>query len=65
MRQIVQPAFPAPFKVLDAMFWAYSSPPRANVPVTMRWKKKLSLADIAKLVKTTVYNIRKLLMVER
>ena len=58
-----EPRFGAPFNFVAAMRWAYSAPPRENVPRMLVWKAQLSVADIAKLAKTSVAKIKKLLLI--
>ena len=52
--------FNAPFNVTAAMSWLYSVAPRERVPANMRWKKRLSIADVARLVRATPAQIRKM-----
>ena len=50
MKFATGPLFHAPFNVLKAIELYWSAPPRVEVPTQMVYKKKLSIADVAKVV---------------
>ena len=57
--------FHAPFDVMHAMHLLYSAAPRQDLKPRLVWKKQLSLADVAGIVKTSRHNFHRLLVTSK